>query len=306
MKIIKRLLVTIIVLLIFAAAALAIFYFHFDKENKVLTEETRKTTPGNFIELSAGFTHYELDGPDSGKVVILLHGFSVPYYIWKDTYEYLTEHGFRVLRYDQYGRGYSDKPDTVYNRQLYFDQLKELITRLELKQPVSLVGVSFGGKLAADFTNAYPDMVNKVVLIDPAYGDVKPKLPAFVTEYRETVFADDRAKGQLNDFKYPKKHPIWVQRYLPQMQYKGFRHSLISTMYNYEFNSREAYHQLGTKNKPVLLVWGKEDHTVTFNYSDSVRSVLTTEFLPVNDAGHLPYLEHPEIVNPALVTFLNK
>ncbi|TSD64119.1 alpha/beta hydrolase [Inquilinus sp. KBS0705] len=305
MRTFKRLLVTLLVLLIFAAAVLAVFYFHFDKEQKEITEETRKTTPGSYIELSHGFTHYELDGQDSGKVVVLIHGFSVPYHIWDGTYEYLLEHGFRVLRYDQYGRGYSDRPNVVYNRQLYYDQLKELITKLHLKQPVSLVGISFGGKLAADFTGVYPGMVNKVVLIDPAYPDMKPKYPAVVTNYHETVFADDRANGQLSDFKYPDRQPTWVEKYLPQMSYKGFRHALVSTMYNYDLKSRPSYTQLNSQHKQVLLIWGKEDKTVPFNYSDSVRSVLKTEFLPVDNAGHLPYLDQPDIVNPALVTFLN-
>ena len=90
------------------------------------------------------------------------------------------------------------------------------------------------------------------------------------------------------------------------MDYKGFRRALISTAYNYPYNGRESNACLNSKNKQVLLVWGRQDKTVAFPYSDSVRSVLKTEFLPVDKAGHLPYLDQPGIVNPALVTFLRK
>ena len=306
MKFVKNLLVFIIILAIFGGAALYIIYNHYNPEKKELTYELRKNTNGSYIELSRGVTHYELDGPDTGKVVIMIHGFSVPYYIWNGTYEYLTEHGFRVLRYDQFGRGYSDRPNVVYNRQLYFGQLNELIEKLHLKKPVSLVGVSFGGKLATDFTAAYPDAINKVVLIDPAYTSPKPTIPPFVADFYEATHADERALGQLTDFKYPDRHPNWVEQYRPQMEYKGFRNALISTMYNYDYNGRQGNIALNNQHKPVLLIWGKEDKTVPFNYSDSIRSVLKTEFLPVDDAAHLPYIEKAELVNPALVTFLKK
>jgi pimeloyl-ACP methyl ester carboxylesterase len=145
MKFIKGLLVKPCLYLLFWQRRCCYSYFTQNKETKELTYNLRKNTNGSYAELSGGVTHYELDGPDSGKVVVLVHGFSVPYYIWNGTYEYLAEHGFRVLRYDEFGRGYSDRPDTVYNKALYMDQLKELIKKLELKQPVSLVGVSFGG-----------------------------------------------------------------------------------------------------------------------------------------------------------------
>jgi len=306
MKFFKLLLTVIIVVIVLAAAVIGIVYFSLNKETKELTYNLRKNTNGSYIELSGGVTHYELDGPDSGKVVIMIHGFSVPYYIWNETYEYFTEHGFRVLRYDQFGRGFSDRPDVVYNKQLYLTQLKELIEKLDLKQPVSLVGVSFGGILATDFTCAYPNLVNKVILIDPGYNFTKPDAISYITTFKEIIGADKRALSQLEDFKYPDKHPTWVEQYIPQMEYKGFRHALVSTQFNYVYNARESNTCLNTKNKPVLLVWGKDDKTVPFNYSDSVRSVLKTEFLPVDDAGHLPYIEQAEIVNPAMVTFLKK
>ena len=304
MKILKNLLITVLALIFFAVAALAMLYFIKNKETKEITHEVRKNTGGSYEALTMGQTHYELDGQDTGKVVILINGFSVPYYIWDGTFEYLVDHGFRVLRYDLYGRGFSDRPDVLYNKKLYLDQIKEMIEQLHLQKPVSLVGVSFGGTLATDFTGDYPEMVNKVVLIDPGYTRPKPKLPQFIPEIKEALTADDRANGQMDDFIYPELHPDWVKQYLTQMEYKGFRRSLISTNYNYHYNGRESNTTLNSKHKPVLLIWGKEDKTVPFTYSDSIRSVLKTQFLPVDDAAHLPHLEKPEIVNPAIVTFL--
>ena len=99
--------------------------------------------------------------------------------------------------------------------------------------------------------------------------------------------------GQLTDLKYPEQFPSWGDQYKVQMQYKGLRHALASTTFHYATNDviRENFHKLDQLHKPVLLIWGKEDETVPFRYSDSLRKVLHTEFLPVEDARHLPTME---------------
>ena len=66
-------------------------------------------------------------GRPDGRVVVLAAGFSVPYYIWDPTFAALTGAGFRVLRYDYYGRGYSDRPAIPFTDEMYVRQLDELL-----------------------------------------------------------------------------------------------------------------------------------------------------------------------------------
>ena len=306
MKLLKVIFTTILFLAVIASIYFVIIYKGSDKEKKVLTDAERKGTTGQYIKLGQGVTHYQIDGPDTGKVVILVHGFSVPYFIWDGTYEYLVKQGFRVVRYDQFGRGYSDRPDVVYNEDLYLTQLSDLIKQLHLKTPVDLAGVSHGGKFVTNFTCKHPELVNKVILVDPAYPSGIPSASKLYTDYYEATHGDERATGQLADFKYPDRHPDWVNKYRVQMQYKGFRNALISTMYNYNYNGRAANTCLNSTHKQVLLIWGKEDHTVPFTFSDSIRSVLKVDFFPVDDAGHLPYIEQADKVNAKIAEFLKK
>jgi pimeloyl-ACP methyl ester carboxylesterase len=306
MKIFRIIFITFLFLLIAAATVLTVIYKGKNTEKKELTDAERKGTTGQYIKLSQGITHYEIAGPDTGKVVILIHGFSVPYYIWDGTYEYLVKQGLRVLRYDQYGRGYSDRPDVIYNQDLYQTQLLDLIKKLRLKTPVSLMGVSFGGGVTTNFTCKHPELVNKVILVDPVYPFNVPKDSQFYTDYYEDTHAEERVTGQLTDFKYPARQPDWIDKYKVQMQYKGFRHAIVSTRYNYHYNGRESNTCLNATNKQVLLIWGKDDHTVPFPYSDSIRSVLKCEFFPVADAAHLPYLEQADLVNAKIADFLKK
>lgn len=302
----KRSLTFILLLLLIFAIGLTAYYCYKNSEKATLTATDRNGTSGNYISLSDGITHYQLSGPDTGQVVVLQHGFSVPYFIWDGTYEYLVKQGFRVLRYDQYGRGFSDRPNLVYNKETYYKQLLDLLQKLKLHTPVDIIGVSFGGLLATDFAGNFPQLVNKVVLIDPVYPSLKPPYPQFITEYYEITHPNERAEEQLADFKYPDRHPNWVNKYKQQMQYKGFTNALVSTLYNYRYVGRESNALLNTRHKDVLLIWGKDDHTVSFRYSDSVRSVLKVTFFPVDNAAHLPYIEQANKVNPKIAAFLRQ
>ena len=272
-----------------------------------MNAEARKNATGQFIQLTNGITHYEVGGSDTAKTVILVHGFSVPYYIWDGTYDSLVQEGFQVIRYDEFGRGFSDRPDIVYDPVLYRSQLLGLISSLKLKTPVSLAGVSFGGAVTADFAVHYPELVDKMILIDPVYNFGKPNEAELITNYKMAVGYEKQATGQLEDFKYPERFPGWVDKYKVQMQYKGFRHALISTRYNYPGDSIIAnYRSLSRLNKKILLIWGKEDQTVPFQYSDSLKKIVRSDFFAVDDARHLPYLEQPSLVNRKIISFLKE
>lgn len=306
MRFLKLFAIPAIFLVSVTVLILGSFYLYRNSETKTLTDQDRKQFGGDYIKLSDGITHYQLAGPDTGKTIVLVHGFSVPYYMWDSTYYKLIKNGYRVLRYDLYGRGFSDRPDASYDQEFYFKQLSELIRALHIKTPFTLAGVSFGGRLATDYTIKYPQNIDRLILIDPGYQSMEPDKFELITRYYEHIHPNERAQSQLADFKYPQRHPDWVDRYKQQMQYKGFINSLISTMYNYDCDGARENTLLNTKHKPILLIWGRDDKTDPFNFSDSVRAVLKTEFFPVDDAGHLPHIEQADTVNSRILQFLKK
>ncbi|MGF7074792.1 alpha/beta fold hydrolase [Mucilaginibacter sp. 3215] len=306
MKILKVSIIIVIFLVGAASLILYGFYRYNNKETKTLTDASRKNIPGSFIKLSQGVTHYQLEGPANAEVVILVHGFSVPYYIWDPTYDFLIKKGYRVLRYDMYGRGYSDRPNVPYNQDFYNTQILDLINQLKLGNKVNLAGVSFGGAVITNFTCSHPNLVNKVILVDPVYEQKKPVAPQYFTLYNETVNSGERAKGQMSDFLHPKAHPEWIKRYLPQMRYKGFGKALVSTMYNYNQDGKQSNTCLNSAGKNVLLIWGKADKTLPIRFSDSIRSVLKTDFFPVDGAAHLPMIEKADTVNAKILSFLKR
>jgi pimeloyl-ACP methyl ester carboxylesterase len=309
MKYIRKIFLSLLFLLSLLSIVTTILYFKRNTEVKTLDATARNEATGSFIQLSDGITHYELGGPDTGRLILLVHGFSVPYYIWDSTFISLVKTGFRVLRYDEFGRGYSDRPDKIYEAGLYRQQLTELLSKLNIHSVFAIAGLSFGGAVVTDFTIHNPGMVNKIILIDPVYpGDFHMTGPESWERFKAALSPEERVNGQWDDLKYPKQFPHWADQYRVQMQYKGFRHALVSTRFNYapEGGIRENYRQLNVLHKPVMLVWGIEDKTVPFLFSDSLRSILKTEFVLVKDAAHLPQMEKPGLVNDRIISFLNQ
>jgi pimeloyl-ACP methyl ester carboxylesterase len=305
MKKIKLILFSLLALAAVAVIGFYVFYKIKNVETKTMDAEARKNSSGQFVQLTDGITHYEMAGADTAKTIILVHGFSVPSYIWGATFDSLVQQGFRVVRYDEFGRGYSDRPDVDYTPAFYRKQLFDLIQSLKLKTPVHIAGLSFGGAVVTDFTLHYPLLIDKMILIDPVYRFRKAGGTEAVVNYAMAIDPEKQASGQLEDFKYPEQFPTWVDQYKVQMQYEGFRHALISTLIHFPGDTIVAnYRKLDALNKKILLIWGKEDETVTFNFSDSLRKDVRMDFFPVEDARHLPHLEKPLQVNQKIISFL--
>jgi pimeloyl-ACP methyl ester carboxylesterase len=277
-------------------------------ETSLLDEEARQTAPGQFVDLADGLTHYEIAGPASGQVVILVHGFSVPYYIWDTTFKALTRAGFRVVRYDLFGRGYSDRPDIDYDGELFENQIIDLIYALDLDSPIDFIGLSMGGAITMRFAANNPEWVRKIVLVDPVHqASSTPVLPQWIGSHVLALsLIPGLAEGQFTDFLHPENYPLWAYRYRVQMQYEGFRRAIISTIYEFATEDHLAnYRKVQELELLVQMIWGMQDQTLDIAGADTVQSVLDVEYLPVDESGHLPHIEQADIVNPAIVEFLS-
>ncbi|RLD09508.1 MAG: alpha/beta hydrolase [Chloroflexota bacterium] len=287
--------------------------FPYLTETQTLTDEKRAGLPCDFIRISDGVTHYELSGPEDAPLVVLVHGFSVPYYVWDPTFAALTEAGFRVLRYDLFGRGFSDRPRLTYDIDLFDRQLAELASALGITSPVNLIGLSMGGPITLTYTARRPELVNSLALIDPAGFTLSQPwyfklitLPILGELFFGLFVGENLFEKLMEDFFDPKNIAEFLDRYRVQMSYRGFRRALLSTMRSGMLGDfSETYRRVGELDTPVLLLWGREDKTVPFAHSQYVIDAIPqTKFYPIENAGHIPHYERPGVVNSLLLEFL--
>ena len=113
---------------------MAVTYFYFQFSLKELTPEERAKFPGEFVKLEDGVVSYYWKGPENGNIVVLVHGLSTPKFVWDGNVDALVGAGKRVLVYDHLGRGFSDRPDIVYDGELYIRELSNLLEALHVTQ----------------------------------------------------------------------------------------------------------------------------------------------------------------------------
>jgi len=290
--------------------------FSYRDEIKELNDRTRQEASGSFVQLTDGFTHYELSNPGGDETVVLVHGFSVPYFIYDPTFRFLTRSGFCVLRYDLFGRGFSDRPERRYDIDLFVRQLSDLLSARHITRPVSLVGLSMGGPIIAMFSVRFPERVKKLVLIDPS--GAKPVVPTLALKLLTLPLLGEAILNQmgkgglaeniLSNFFDPTHVKHFQSRYLVQVEYKGFKHAILSTIRSGTIGPfLSEYRRIGKMDKPVLLFWGRQDRTVPFQHSHILRAAMPqAQFYAFENCGHIPHYEKPDEVNPILLEFLKR
>ena len=83
--------------------------------------------------------------------------------------EYYVKIGKCVLVFDNYGRGYSDRPKGKQDKEFFINQLDELLDKLDLnKEKFELVGYSMGGSIASAYAARNPDKLKKLTLLASA------------------------------------------------------------------------------------------------------------------------------------------
>jgi pimeloyl-ACP methyl ester carboxylesterase len=258
----------------------------------------RKTIKtGNFTELTNGFTYYEIENRFNENTLVFIHGFSVPSYIWDKTYNTAKEKGFKVVKLDLYGRGFSDNPDIDYTDELFANQVIELLQELEIKK-ATFLGLSNGGRVISKLADLKPNMIEKLVYVSASsFNSHENNVNKSVSKEEVNAFIKNRyptiSSGQLSDFKYPENYPLWDDKYEELLKFKGFARALISTVKNHK-NLDLENKEISDSNKKVYTIWGDSDSVVIFNdIKGKLNKLLPNRFeYTVPNSGHLPHIEN--------------
>ncbi|MGV8146547.1 MAG: alpha/beta fold hydrolase [Alkaliphilus sp.] len=301
---------------IFIVAVLIILPFATGNlEKEELNDTIRANLGGTFIELSDGFTHYEIKGADDAKTIILIHGNALPNFTWDYNFEELVDAGFRVLRYDLYGHGFSDRPYLEkYDNELYARQLEELIEKLEINTPVYLVGTSQGGSISAYFAVKHPQKVEKIVLLAPFFDDFKTMnmvrilRTKFVGEYIMSVVGDMVMTNPQRSFYLGDKGEEITERLRSKPIFKGTKRAILANMRGNALRDATNYFKrLKQQDISLLLIWGEKDCTIPYESMKRLRDLTPVmQYYQIKEASHFVHYEMPEEINPILLRFFQE
>ncbi len=284
--------------------------YEFILKNKSFIESVALEPNTGFINLSKGFTFYKHDNKDSSTVpIILIHGFSVPSYIWDPTFELLSSKGYNVISLDLFGRGFSENLDQPYTDKLFADQVIELMINLNIDS-AKLVGLSNGGRVISKVAELKPSVVSSLIYVaSSGFRSVQESNDKSVSSEEVENFIKNNyptiSKGQLEDFKYPENHLGWDEKYEELLKYKGFAKALISTRKNH-YTMDDIHKKIQESGIPVYTIWGDSDKVVVYDeFEKRIDSLMPKrkEFF-ILESGHLPHMENPEQFNRILLSII--
>jgi pimeloyl-ACP methyl ester carboxylesterase len=109
-------------------------------------------------------THYLEWGQPSAQTVVMLHGFTSHGHCWDFLADSLCEK-YRIVAFDLPGHGDSGWSRKGYTVDVYRKELFDCWKELGLKK-CTLLGMSLGGMIAMDFASRYPDLIEKLIIVD--------------------------------------------------------------------------------------------------------------------------------------------
>lgn len=146
-----------------------------------------------------------LGEPGRGTPAVFLHGLVMDNLSsWYFTLANAAARTTDVILYDLRGHGLSERPATGYTTGDMVADLAALLDELGVGQPVALVGNSFGGVVALAFARAFPERVDRIVLVDAHVGGAG---------FGEAMVATLTLDGDERDRKIAEHFASWLGRH---------------------------------------------------------------------------------------------
>jgi 3-oxoadipate enol-lactonase len=271
---------------------------------EAVVDTGRVAVPGSSL-------YYEAAGV--GPPVILLHAGYLDRRMWDDQFVRFAR-SYRIVRYDARGLGRSGPADTPYSP---YEDLYSLIHALKLTR-VTLIGASLGGAASLDFAVAYPELVEKLVLIAPGLSGYawppEDLNQAWRVEARAALTRADTVGVALawihSGYLLPASEHVAVATKLRTLlaDNVGAWKSLLRHHEDYDTGiTPPAIDRLASIRAPTLLIVGTRDVTDIHHIIDTLRLRLPhARTVVFQGAGHLPNMELPARFSATVLDFLRK
>ena len=242
--------------------------------------------------------------------------------------------GRTLVFYDQRGRGQSD---TVTNPEWvsFAHEVRDLETvrrHCELEQ-VDVLGWSYLGAVAALYAAAHPRHVRRLVMMCPmaprsyySFGGPSPEAEAGLKKLKErTDAAGERQLAEMRQAGLDTSDPVGYCRVFSRVYGANMmgRPGAYDTMrsdpcrYPNEWPQNAALRRqlfsgewdwrsdVGGATMPALIVHGAEDGLPLAGSQEWAGALAGSRILLIPGVGHFPHIEAPDILWPAVTTFLN-
>lgn len=257
--------------------------------------------------------HYVTAG--AGPLVVMIHGFPDFWYTWRELIPVLAP-SYRVVAIDQRGYNLSDKPDGVENYKVdkLVGDVKSVIEHFDEDKAI-VIGHDWGGMVAWSFAMTYPEMTEKLVVLNlPHPNGISRELATNSDQQMNSQYARDFQKDDAASHLTPEGLTFWIADPDIRKKYvEAFKRSSIEGMLNY-YKANYPKEPYQTNNPadlpkvkcPVILIHGLRDKALHASGLNNTWEWVANDLmiLTIPEADHFVQRDAPEKVHRAISHFL--
>jgi long-chain acyl-CoA synthetase len=219
------------------------------------------------------------------QAIMFVHGYAGCAETWEYQINHFAARQYRVIAPDLRGHGQSDAPFTQYTMPELVDDINTIAETLGLPERFILVGHSFGGSICVEYANAYPERLEKLILISTAGEYPLPRAASWLSRVPAAAF-----------------RPWWKYRPRWNAEVHVMKRMMLNNMRKWQ-----GWHLLRNIRTPTLIITGERDRYFPRHVFDEVgKMVPGAEVIDVGASKHKVQLERHEAVNRAMERFIQQ
>ncbi len=260
----------------------------------------------------------------TGTPIVFLHNGGGTLWNWAHQLQYFsTQH--RIIAPDLPGFGRSHRPFAPLTLNAYVEGLSELLEVLDCPKPI-LAGNCIGASIALEFALRAPETVAALALFNVCGGTpmLSQQLQFWAMVRPQTSFGKALHQHMINAVSHPdlqhlnnrliyadsepRLHPSLRQFVQQQRLDPKLRASLYWLVMGLDsFSVFSEPQEKPADFPPVLLGWGAKNRTLETKWAEVIAKWLSPDKLwLIENAGHMPMYEKPELVNEVLESFFRQ
>lgn len=193
-----------------------------------------------------------------------------------------------------------------------------LLDSLGVNTPITVVGNSYGGGVAAWLAHLHPERVKKLVIYDGLVSDYTKAMadsiarsvgaPGMLAVMSTPTPADLRVGLKLALYRQPPV-PGFILRQIYETNVRPFRPAQITLIKDLMENEQKFTTAQFTWPMPVYLIWGERDRLIPNSVGHAVmerNGIAPEHWTVIPKTGHVANLERPRAFDKALRAILGR
>lgn len=264
------------------------------------------TENNGFAAINGANIFYETKG--KGEPILLIHGIGVNSKMWDEQFEYFSKTN-QVIRFDLRGFGKTEMTADDFTN---YDDIKGLLDELQIEK-AHIVGLSFGGFLATEFTIAYPEKVKSLTVCANGLGSTpSEERKALQAQFNEAMKLKELEKAlaiHTQMWLYGPGQP--VERVKPEVVVQF--QEMILKYFNtppaaggkLKFLDLQDGARIAEIKVPTLVINGELDFPeIKAGVETFIEKGLNVREIVLPQTAHMVNMEDPEAFNSCLEEFL--